>query len=81
MMSFDLEKLYSKNNISLYIRAKKILDSNYDLDFDEVIAVQEDLEKYEAQIRELRHQIFRATHNDMIKMFIKSLDEDNGVDP
>ena len=75
-MSFELKELHVSKNVSLYLRAKKILESNYDLDFEEVIAVQEELEEYETQIRELRHQIFRATHNDMIKMFARSFKED-----
>jgi glutamate mutase epsilon subunit len=75
-MSFNLKELHISKHVPIFIRAKKILESNNDLDFEEVIAVQEELEEYEAQIRELRHEIFRVTQNDMIKIFVRSFEED-----
>ena len=74
-MGFNLKELHVSKSIPIFLRAKKILESTQDLDFEEVIAIQTELEEYESQIRDLRHQIFRVTQNDMIKMFFRSFEE------
>ena len=74
-MDFRLNDLHVSKSVPIFLRAKRILDSPQDLDFEEVIAIQTELEEYESQIRDLRHQIFRVTQNDMIKMFFRSFEE------
>lgn len=74
-MNINLKEHHLSLNVPVFVQVKKILESGNDIDYLDVIAIQEELEIYETQIRELRHQIFKATHSEMINIFVKSVDE------